>query len=174
MARALATPVIPCSRILQLFKDQAETQLELNAITQFTFPREVYRGYHHVNEVRRMKGQWYSTGKGAISFVGKVVDPTPTHATLAFSFLDYMRYVDMGVGEGTPYGDVEGGAKARFKNRYIKVWNRREGKSQRPAIMMEMRHVQRRMMDYLVDWWGNDATVKLVETFEGMSPIQVI
>ena len=90
---------------------------------------------------------------------------------MAFEFNDYMRFVDMGVGQGTSYEDVESGKKARFQTRYISKWDRKSGKSQRPAIMMELRHLQQRIANYLVDFYGYEGEVKLINTFEEASPI---
>lgn len=80
----------------------------------------------------------------------------------------------MGVGAGTNYEDVESGKKARFQTRYVSKWDRKSGKSQRPAIMMELRHLQQRIANYLVDFYGYEGEVKLINTFEEASPIKIM
>ena len=80
---------------------------------------------------------------------------------------------DMGVGQGTSYEDVDNARKARYQTRYISKWDRKSGKSQRPAIMMELRHLQERIKKYLVDFYGYEGEVRLLNTFSDASPIKL-
>ena len=144
-------------------------------MTQCIYPKEVYNGYSVVNQKRKEMGMWYSTGRGARSFTGEIIEAGENgKVTMAFQFYDYMRFVDMGVGAGTSYEDVESGKKARFQTRYISKWDRKSGKSQRPAIMMELRHLQQRIANYLVDFYGYEGEVRLINTFEEASPIKIM
>lgn len=144
-------------------------------MTQCIYPKEVYNGYAVVNQKRKEMGQWHSTGEGVKSFAGKIIEAGEGgKVTMAFQFNDYMRFVDMGVGQGTTYEDVESVKKARFQTRYVSKWDRKSGKSQRPAIMMELRHLQQRIANYLVDFYGYEGEVKLINTFEEASPIKIM
>lgn len=175
MEKPIKNPIFPFNRVAARFFQQAINQLEANTVTQCIFPKEVYNGYAVVNQKRKEMGQWYSTGEGAKSFAGRIIEAGEGgRVTMAFTFNDYMRFVDMGVGQGTTYEDVESGKKARFQTRYVSKWDRKSGKSQRPAIMMELRHLQQRIANYLVDFYGYEGEVKLVNTFEELSPIRII
>lgn len=143
-------------------------------MTQCIYPKEVYKGYAVVNQKRKEMGSWYSTGQGAKSFNGQILEAGEGgKVTMAFTFNDYLRFAEMGVGKGTSYEDVQSAKKARFQTRYISKWDRKVGSSQRPAIMMELRHLQQRIANYLVDFYGFEGEVRLVNTFENMPPIQL-
>ena len=148
-------PLNPLNNVIGMFTKQAETQLLLNVRTQHVWPTEIYSGFGAINEMRRRRRQWNATGKGAKSFKGTVVSAdSPDNVTVVFSFNDYMQYVDIGVGAGTSAEDVERAKNAKYKSRYTSKWNRREGRSHRPAIMPEMRHLERRIQRYLTDYYG--------------------
>lgn len=175
MGKPIKNPIFPFNRVAARFLQQTVNQLEVNAMTQCIYPKEVYKGYAVVNQKRKKMGQWYSTGEGAKSFAGKIIEAGEGgKVTMVFQFNDYMRFAEMGVGMGTKYEDVESGKKARFQSRYISKWDRRVGKSQRPAIMMELRHLQQRIANYLVDFYGYEGEVRLLNTFEEASPIKIM
>lgn len=167
MPQPLQEPTYDFPWIARRFLVDALQQLEINTITQRVYPAEIYGGFRAVNAARAARGQWTATGQGVKSFKGMLVNNTPESWTYQFSFNDYLRFVDMGVGMGTKYADVDNARKARFKSRYVRQWQRTgKGQSQRPAIMMELRHLQRRMQNYLVDFYGSTAEVRLVNAFE--------
>lgn len=175
MGKPIKNPMFPFNRVTVRFFQQAINQLEVNTMTQCIYPKEVYNGYAVVNQKRKEMGLWYSTGEGAKSFSGRIIEAGEGgKVTMAFQFNDYMRFVDMGVGQGTTYEDVESGKKAHFQTRYVSKWDRKSGKSQRPAIMMELRHLQQRIANYLVDFYGYEGEVKLINTFEEASPIKIM
>lgn len=175
MGKPIKNPIFPFNRVAARFFQQTINQLEVNTMTQRIYPKEVYSGYAVVNQKRKEMGQSYSTGEGVKSFAGRIIEAGEGgKVTMAFTFNDYMRFVDMGVGQGTKYEDVESHKKARFKSRYISSWDRESGKSQRPAIMMELRHLQQRIANYLVDFYGYEGEVRLVNTFEELSPIKMM
>lgn len=174
MAQPIKNPIFPFNRVAQRFFQQTINQLEVNTMTQRIYPKEVYNGYAVVNQKRKEMGSWYSTGEGVKSFTGKIIEAGENgKVTMAFQFNDYLRFAEMGVGAGTSYEDVESSKKARFQTRYISKWDRKSGKSQRPAIMMELRHLQKRIADYLVDFYGYEGQVRLLNTFEEASPIKL-
>ena len=173
-------PFAPLPRVANLFLDQTIMQLEVNTMTQRIYPTEVYRGYKKVNEYRRQHGMWFSTGEGAKSFTGKIyqADDQQGLLTVGISFNDYLRYVDLGVGlTGNPNDPaahitadkVDRQRKAKFKSKYIRGgWDRRQGRSHRPAIMMEIRHLQTRYRKYLADFYGYQGAMHIINAFEGM------
>ncbi len=158
----------------RLFFRQTMNQLRINLVTQYIYPMEVYRGYAAINQKRKEMGQWYSTGEGAKSFDGDWQAYTDGQVGMKFMFADYLRFVDMGVGQGTKADDVDSSRSARYKTRYTRKWNRLQGKSQRPALMMELRHLQTRLDNYLSDFYGNKAGTILVRSFEGIGPIEIV
>lgn len=159
----------PMNTVLQEFVNDALYQLQANMATQAIWPMEVYHNYSEVNESRKARHRWYSTGEGARSFNGRVLsaDRKGGNVALEFSFNDYLRYADLGVGQGTSAKDVERGKKANYARRYTRSWNRRVGHSQRPAIAMEFRHVQSRMTGYLQDFYGMEVQAMIIPAFEG-------
>jgi len=146
-------PIPPLGEVINTYAKQSATQLEVNYRTQHVWPTEVYSGYRAINEMRRRYGQWHSTGEGAKSFRYSVNGSNPDDIVVVFSFNDYLRYADIGVGQGVKAFDVERSKKANFKRTYTSKWNRDRGRSHRPFLMMEMRHLQRRMENHLVNYY---------------------
>ncbi len=174
MGKRTKNSILPFSRVAEWYLRQTLTQLEVNTMTQRIYPKEVYNGYAVVNQKRKEGGMWYSTGEGAHSFAGKIIEAGQAgNVTMAFTFNDYMRFAEMGVGMGTKYEDVENRKKARYQTRYISKWDRKDGRSQRPAIMMELRHLATRINNYLADFYGMEGAVRIINTFEEVSPIKL-
>lgn len=167
--RRIQNPLFPVHDVISDFHQQTLAQLEHNFATQRIWPYEVYPGYREVNEARKKMGAWYSTGEGYRSLDGSIVSADEANVTMEYRFNDYLRYVDIGVGGRTSAGDVERGKNVRFRSRYIGRWNRAGGSSHRPAIMAELRHLQTRVRDYLVDFWGNEGEVELLNSFDGLN-----
>ena len=170
MATKLAEPLFPINNVIRRYLNQTMQSLQINAMTQAIYPNEVYPGYMEVNAARKAAGRWYSTGEGARSFKGRIVScDSNGNITLAFGFMDYMRYAEMGVGLGTKAGNVDSARNANYRSRYVTMWNRQQGKSQRPAIMMELRHLQTRIQKYMQDYYGMEYQMKMLRTFEGLT-----
>lgn len=167
-------PLYPINDVIEMFTEQAETQLEVNYRTQHVFPHDIYTGFAAVNAYRKAlaggdhnKG-WFAEGHGEKSFHGHVInaDGDKGVVDILFTFNDYLRYVDIGVGRGTKAGDVQRGRNVRYKSRYTPKWDRKAGRSHRPAIMPEMNHVAQRVQRYLSDYYafaGETAILKLTE-----------
>lgn len=162
----LGKPIMRLNRTMNLFFRQTLLQVKVNMLTQGIWPAEVYNGYAKVNEERKEKGMWFSTGQGYNSFSHRwVKQPTEedTSLAVAFSYNEYLPFAEMGVGKGTKNEQVNRNKKGNFKVRYTQKWNRREGKSHRPAILMELRHLQTRMRDYIVDYYGGHIEDMMLE-----------
>ena len=163
--------LLPLRYVADLFKDQTIAQLKNNFMTQRIWPYEVYPGYHVDNERRRLEGGWFSTGEGLKSFDGDVIeaDENTGIVTLSFKFNDYLQYVDIGVGAGRKADDVERGKKARYNVRYVGSWKPSAGRSHRPAIAMEFRHLATRLENYMQDFYCKTAEFQILETYEGLT-----
>mgnify|MGYP003307230267 CR=1 FL=1 len=167
MAQKIQDPAFDIRDTAQWYLNDVLRQLKVNTETQCIYPREIYKGFKAVNAARGARQQWSATGEGVNSFNGRIVSATPDTWTYEFTYNDYMRFVDMGVGLGTRYHDVDSARKARFNSRYVRQWKRYgAGRSQRPAIMMELRHLLSRMQNYLVDFYGYSGETKLIKAFE--------
>lgn len=147
-------PFAPIDSVINLFVSQAKMQLIANMRTQRVWPTEVYAGYSAVNEKRRVFGQWNSTGAGIRSIMAHVTASQPDRVAVMFTLNDYLRYVDLGVGQGTKADDVDRARKAYYTRRYITSWKRSDSRSHRPYLMMEIRHLQRRIQEYLTNYYG--------------------
>ena len=167
--RRIENPMFPIRSVVSDFHKQTLAQLQANFATQKIWPYEVYPGYSQINEIRKMRGEWYSTGEGIHSLNGSIVHADNANVTLEYRFNEYLQYVDIGVGAGRKAGDIERGKNVRFRSRYISRWDRARGSSHRPAIMAELRHLQTRLRDYLVDFWGNEGEVELINSFDGLN-----
>ena len=162
----IGKPIIRLNRAMELFFRQTIVQLQNNMLTQNIFPAEVYPGYAQVNEQRRKLGMWHSTGKGYNSFHKKWVKrPEEDDVSLGvqFSYNYYLPFAELGVGKGTRAGKVDRGKKGKYKVRYTRRWDRSEGKSHRPAILMEFRHLETRMRNYIVDYYGGQVFPQMFE-----------
>lgn len=166
MAKAIQSPAFDFQDTARWYLGDTLRQLKINTETQCIYPKEIYSGFKAINAARAARGQWHAEGEGVNSFQGRLVNSTPEGWTYEFTYNDYMRFVDMGVGAGTKYNDVESTRKAHYARRYVKSWQRKTGKSQRPAIMMELRHLQSRMQNYLVDFYGYQGEATIVKAFE--------
>ena len=171
MAKVIGNPLLPLRYVANMFKNQTLQQLENNFITQKIWPYEVYPGYKMTNDRRSQEGGWVSTGEGVKSFEGEVIkaDENTGMVTMAFRYNDYLQYVDIGVGAGRKAEDVERAKKANFRRRYINKWMPGSGLTHRPAIMMEMRHLATRLQNYTMDFYGNEAEYRTLETFDGLT-----
>lgn len=148
-------------------------QLQQTAVTQRVYPTEVYPGYLAVNESRRSRGQWSSTGEGVQSFRGRVVEADAAErVTFQFSYLNHLRFAELGVGAGTKAEDVEREKKAYYTRRYIRRWDRSQSRgrasSHRPFIYMELRHLATRASDFLLDHFGYEADFRTLDILDGM------
>ena len=118
MGKPITNPIFPFPRVAARFFQQTITQLEVTTMTQCIYPKEVYNGYAVVNQKRKEMGMWHSTGEGAHSFAGKIIEAGQAgKVTMAFTFNDYMRFAEMGVGKGTTYEDVQNSKKARYQKK---------------------------------------------------------
>lgn len=173
MATRIETPRRPVNVVLRTFARQSVQALERNFRTQHIWPTEIYPGFAKVNEERKKRGDWFATGSGVRSFTYEVMSSGVGNETIRIEFNQYLRFVDMGVGAGRPWEKVEHDRKARYQRRYVSIWDSRDGDTHRPAIMMEMRHLQGRMQRYLEDYYGREVSVQLYRTFSGLSAIDL-
>lgn len=163
-------PLMPLKYVAQKFLDQTIDQIVRNLQTQHIWETEIYPGFAAINAMRKAHGQWYAKGEGEKSFEGTLIQASEDtgFVTMAIRFNDYMRYVDIGVGAGRKAEDVSRSKKVRYKQRYDK-WAPSAGKSHRPAIMPEIRHLVTRMSDYTASFYGNKFEFDMYETFEGLT-----
>lgn len=162
-------PIEPLNRAVSRFHEQTLMQVHANLVTQTVFPTEVYPGYRVINEARRLQGSWYSTGEGARSFSGRVVRASEIgDVILEYQFNDYLRYAELGVGKDRPAESVDRSKKANYRRRYVSKWTPRAGKTHRPAIMMELRHLGTRLERYAQDFYGYEAQFRIMDIFDGM------
>ena len=173
MARGYDNPMLPLRYVANMFKEQTLDAIENNLMTQKIWPYEVYPGYKMTNDRRKQEGGWFSTGQGARSFEGHVVDADEDkgRVTLSFRYNEYMKFVDMGVGAGRKADDVERTKKANYKRRYINKWIPSAGVSHRPAISMEFRHLASRLQSYCYDFYGNELEYRALNTFDGLGVV---
>lgn len=173
MATQLEKPRRPVNVVLRSFARQAVQTLESNLRTQHVWPTEIYPGFARVNEYRKEHGQWFATGEGARSFTFEVMSAATGNETIRIEFNHYLRFVDMGVGKGRPFDVVEHERKARYRRRYVSIWNSRDADTHRPAIMMEARHLEARMQNYLEDYYGREVNTTIYRTFSGLGAIDL-
>lgn len=173
MAVQIERPRRPVNVVLRTFARQAVQQLEQNFRTQHIWPTEIYPGFAKVNAERKARGDWFATGKGAKSFTYEVMSSAQGNETIRIEFNHYLRFVDMGIGAGRPFEQVEKERKARYRKRYVTIWNSRDADTHRPAIMMEMRHLEARFQRYLEDYYGRELNTQLYRTFSGLKAIDL-
>lgn len=161
-------PIEPLHKAISRFHEATLMQVQANLVTQAVWPTEVYTGYRIINESRKAHGGWYSTGEGARSFTGRVIRAGEIgDVILLYQFNDYLRYAELGVGKDRPVEKVDRSKKANYRRRYTK-WMPRSGRTHRPAIMMELRHLATRLERYATDFYGYEAQFKMMELFDGM------
>lgn len=157
-------PVLRLNRVVHLFFTQTLSQIDADMRMQHIWPDEIYPGFAEVNAIRKKKGQWFSTGRGAKSFRGKhtkIASEEDTSIAILFSYNDYLRYAELGVGKGVKAEDGKRSKKGHYNVRYTRVWNRRKGKSHRP-LMYEFRHLQTRLMNYMTDYYCETITTNIL------------
>ena len=167
MAKTIQEAAFEFRDTVRWYLNDTLQQLFRNTVTQCIYPKEIYKGYSAINDARGARGQWHSTGEGVKSFKGSVVSSDPGRWSYLFSYDEHLKFAEMGVGLGTKFGDVQTQKNARYKSRYVQSWKRYgAGRSHRPAIMMELRHLASRMQNYLVDFYGYQGEMKMVKFFE--------
>lgn len=162
MAIKIYEPPKPLNEVVGGWMRQAEDELRINFQTQRIYPSEIYRGWLEENERRKAyakshpgKDVWYSTGKGFESIEARVFSASgPSNVTVGFSHLSYMQYADMGVGIWGKYEDIDRSKKAKPNKRYLSTWVPSMGETHRPGIMFKARTIQRRMENYLMNFYG--------------------
>lgn len=158
-------PVIRLNKAIRLFFTQTLGQLDANRRMQHIYPAEVYPEYNQINQERKKKGMWYSTGQGAKSFDGKqskIATEQDTSLSMVYSYNDYLRFAELGVGKGVKAEKVDRTKKGHYNVRYTGIWDRRKGQSHRPAIMPEFRHLQTRLMNYMSDYYCETITTNIL------------
>lgn len=159
----VANPQMELRRYITQFHKDTLDQIDINLATQQVWPTEVYPGYKKVNELRKKRKQWHSTGKGRRSIKGKIVAADDIdNITLEYSFLNYMRFAEIGVGQGVSASDVDRSKNVKYKNRYISSWDRSEGRSHRPSIRSEVNHLARRIEMFVCDFYGKQISAQIV------------
>lgn len=164
---------MPAGRKLYLMAKDTIDALHRNFKTQGIFPGEVYPGYKTKN-AKTSRGEWKSTGAGFDKIFFQINDAlsdkdiSVREATIDFFFNYYLKFVDMGVGRGRPIKKVKRDLDADFEVRYME-WNSQEGSTHRPAIMMEFRHLSRRMQRYWAEHYKYEAEVALLSGIEGIT-----
>lgn len=167
MAKAIQEAAFDMKDTARWYLQDTLKQLFRNTQTQCIYPKEIYKGYSAINDARGARGQWHATGEGVKSFEGKIVSSDPGRWSYLFSYDEHLKFAEMGVGLGTKFDDVQTQKNANYKSRYIRSWKRYgAGRSHRPAIMMELRHLSSRMQNYLVDFYGYEGEMKIVKFFE--------
>ena len=167
-------PIVPLSVIVDLFVAQTHNDIMFNFIKQQVYPTEIYPGYNEINEMRKSKHEWYSTGEGekTLTVEGHAKD-NPDNLHIDVKFNDYLRYVDIGAGGHTKASDVDRSKKAKFDQRYINHWIRPEGKSHRPIIMRSVLRLRERLARYLEEYYGHRGEVPILHTFEGFPKVEL-
>ena len=148
--------------------------LRQNMRVQHVWPNLVYPRYDEVNKIREENGEWFSTGQALKSLKFVVKNHSLSNARIEFFFIEYLRYVDIGVGKGRRAEDVPRARKAKYKNRYNAKWVPSSGRTHRPAFMMEFRHLQRRMAWHMQEELGYEGMAYIMEGFKGMIPEEQI
>lgn len=175
--KPIQSPFAPLKEVAGVYMRQAIMDIETAMMTQRIYPTEVYKDYAKVNEYRKSVGMWYSTGEGVRSFSGQVyrADEKTGELAVGIRYNDYLRYADLGVGlTGRPddpeahvtADKVDRRRKARFKSRYVRKWNRRQGNSHRPAILRSIRRLAKRYENHLADYYGFQGLLTIVHALE--------
>ena len=168
MAVVVGRPRRPVNEVLKMFAEQTKEDFTINFMTQRIWPYEVYPGYAEVNKRREKEGKWFSTGKGIESFDVWVENADPYHMTLVAEFNYYLKYVDIGAGIWGDAQDIQRNKKADHVIRYNK-WNVGTRRTHRPAIMMQLRHLQTRMRNYASDFYGYEGLGKVFGMIDGIT-----
>lgn len=157
--------------VISLFHRQTLEQLVENYHQQYVYPVEVYPGFAKVNAQRREKAHgdhnkgWFSTGEGEKSIHGRIVsDDGVGNVTLEYQFRQYLRFVDIGVGQGTKKEDVDRSRPVKWDKRYISKWARPVGHSHRANLMPTLAREETRLGNYLRDFYGWD----FIDTIAGI------
>lgn len=173
----------PLSDVVGGWMLQAQEEIRANFQIQRVYPAEVYQGWHAENERRKEYAQrhpgqdvWYSTGRGADSIEARVIKASgPSNITVGISHLEHMQFVDMGVGIWGKYDDIKRQKKARPNVRYLSGWVPSQGETHRPGIMFKARTIQRRMENYLMNFYGLSLEARFIQATTALeTPFAII
>lgn len=166
--KMLQRPAMSVSKTMSLFKEQTLMDLQVAMKTQRIWPTPPYAQYPSVNAWRRAHGMSYSTGEAANSFRATITNPDDMERVeFRFSQMEYLRYVDLGVGRGVKAEDVDRTKDAYYSRRYVTSWRRKAGdnasKSHRPAFLMSYRHLATRLGNFGQSWYGEEMVFHVLE-----------
>ena len=126
------------------------TQLKRRFSTQHTWPM----GYPGPYRLYKLKGKSKSTGDSFKSLYTQVYNGASGDTEkISFFFLEYLYFVDMGVGAGQPIEKVDNAAYAKW-NKLYKTWKGEGDRQSRPQLTMEIRHQLKRLTSLLVSYYG--------------------
>lgn len=126
-----------------------------------------YGEYSGLNQKRKKQGKWWSTGAAAKQLFAKVYNAAGGDtAKIEFFYLNYLDFVQWGVGKGRKLSDVdERSKKAHFNKRFAK-WGKpvdlmtekeksirlpgEQSRKSRPSLKMEFRHQALRLETHIL------------------------
>ena len=156
MPYPLQNPIFPLNNVIKTFLGQLDNQMDVNFMTQGISPY-----------TNRDISSNHGSGSGLNTLQSRLVScDSAGNVTAVYQYVSYLRYVDIGVMKGVKAGEVNKQRNARFKARYVRMWDPESGDTHRPAIMIELRHFQTRLRKYLVDFYGWEGGVRLVQTLD--------
>lgn len=171
MAQKLENPMKPLNEVISSWVEALDGDLQQMFQVQRIYPTEIYKGWLEENARRIEYAQshpnadvWFSTGEGVKSINTRVAKAASVDdVAICLSHLDYLKYPDMGVGAWASYEDIQAQAPARYGKRYLTRWVPSMGMTHRPGIMYKARSIQRRMANYMQDFYGEEIEVRLIQ-----------
>ena len=82
-----------------------------------------------------------------------------------YFFKYYLYFVDMGVGAGKSYNQVNNGLPATNEARYM-PWNGTGDRQSRPALMMEFNYQINRLFRYMCSKYETDGLLTVIHALE--------
>lgn len=173
----------PISEVIGEWMRQVDSEIKANFQTQKIYPAEIYQGWLKENERRKRYARrhpkadvWYSTGDGSKSIEARVINASsPSNVTVGISHVAHMMFADMGVGIWGNYDDIKRQKRARPNKRYLSNWVPSQGETHRPGIMFKARSIQRRMENYMMNFYGLELEARFLQATTHMDrPFAII
>lgn len=159
--------IIPVNRKLAFIVSDTLRAIRSNFDTQNIYPYEVYPGYREKN-AKADKGSWKSTGRAYRTLRGRILSDKIDDIHLDFTYMYYMRFVDMGVGKNRPLDKVSTQLDARHDVRYVTRWDPGAGFTHRPSLRMEFKYQARRLENYWYNQYDMAIRAVVLGTLDGL------
>lgn len=128
-----------------------------------------YQVQHLPLSPRERISRYVNTGEGVKNTdLREFGTGSPDEVGFVFTVPQHMRFAEIGTVGGLRGSEVQRGRKYRPEMRYVRSWNPIVGETHRPVFSPQLRNLQRRLGDFLRDFYGRQYMAQMYDTLGGI------